>query len=563
MTISRVSQRSDSPLRIARHPATAWAVSLIALAAATAAMLPVRAQLDKAHVALVYVLIVLLGSSLGGRVLGLTVSALAFLSFDWAFLPPYNTLLVANPLDWLVLAVFLITSVVAAQLLARAQRSTAQALARTADVERLAALGAETLNAARPEAALAAIAEVIRSTLGVDSCQVYAFSAPGHAPSLVAHAGPQQVVTASTTERGDTDSQTLYSWASEQGSVTVERLDGTISVTSARDATPHDHIVPWAIMESARVITIPLRVRTENVGALRITNERGIELAVMQREFLDALSYYAALGAERVRLTADASRAEAFREADHLKNALLAAVSHDLRTPLTTMKALAHTIVERGADPGDVAATSIEEEVDRLTALVTDLLDLSRLTGGAIQFSPAINTADDLVGAALQRTAGIVSGRELRVYTDDGGNNETVLAAQFDFVHSLRVLVNLIENAVKYSPQSSVVEVHVSCEADKLLISVLDRGLGVPVSERARIFEPFYRAPHLPADTRGAGLGLAIARGLATGQGGELRYEPRDGGGSRFVFVLPDAQALLPTPDSAAVVSSDRTLTNF
>lgn len=529
-----------------------WTIALLTLGITTGAMLPVRAQLDKAHIALVYLLIVLLGSSLGGRVLGLTLSALAFLSFDWAFLPPYNTLLVENPLDWLVLAAFLITSVVAAQLLARAQHGTAQALARTAEVERLAALGAETLNAARPEAALAAIAEVIRFTLGVDSCEVYAFRAPGREPSLVAHAGPRELVAASTTDLGDTDSQTLYSWASEQGSVTVERLDGTISITSARDSAPHDHIVPWAMVESARVITIPLRVRTENVGALRITNEGGIELAVVQREFLDALSYYAALGAERVRLTADASRAEAFREADQLKNALLAAVSHDLRTPLTTMKALAHTIVERGADPGDAIAASIEEEVDRVTALVTDLLDLSRLTGGAIQFRSTINTADDLIGAAIQRTSGLFLDRELRVDAEEETDGDSILVGRFDFVHSLRVVVNLIENAVKYSPAESPIELRVRRDGDFLIVSVSDRGPGISASERGRIFEPFYRAPGVPSDTRGAGLGLAIARGLAMGQGGDLRFQPREGGGSVFVLMLPGADTILAADDSDA-----------
>ena len=529
-----------------RRRAVAWGISFFTLAGVTAGMLSVRPQLDKSHVALVYLLIVLLGSAGAGRLLGLTLSALAFLSFDWFFLPPYDTLVVANPLDWLVLAAFLITSVVAAQLLARAQQGTEAALARAAEVQRLSALGAETLNAARPEDALVAIAEVIRGTLGVDACDVYALRETGGEPSLVAHAralGPPTTKSTpnDTVNGSEGQMQTLLAWATEQGRVTIERLDGTLRVVDENDSNPHEHVVPWSDVQDARVITIPLRIRSGNVGALRITNERGIELEVSQREFLDALSYYAALGVERIRLAAHASHAELLREADRLKNALLAAVSHDLRTPLTTIKALAHELAERGARPGDPAASSIEEEVDRLTSLVTDLLDLSRLTGGAIQLRPAINTADDLIGAALQRTHGVLAQRAIRIVTEEG---QAILVGRFDFVQSLRVLVNLIENAIKYSPPNAEIEVSVHHDGGDLFIAVADRGLGVPVTERERIFEPFYRAPGVPADTRGAGLGLAIARGLAIAQGGNLRYEPRSGGGSVFILGLPGADAL-------------------
>src|SRR4051812_30536333 len=158
-------------LRIAR--VQRWVIALAVLLALTGAMLLVRADLEKVHVALLFLLVVLLGSAIDGSALGLTLAGLAFFFFDFFFLPPYNTLGLTNPLDWLVLASFLVTSIVAAQLLAHAQRRTQDARARALEVQRFSALGAETLNAAEPKQALAAIAEVIRATLGVDSCDIY------------------------------------------------------------------------------------------------------------------------------------------------------------------------------------------------------------------------------------------------------------------------------------------------------------------------------------------------------------------------------------------------------
>jgi two-component system sensor histidine kinase KdpD len=209
-------------------------------------------------------------------------------------------------------------------------------------------------------------------------------------------------------------------------------------------------------------------------------------------------------------------------------------VSHDLRTPLTTIKALAHDI----ATGGDDRAVTIEEESDRLNRFVADLLDLSRITGGALVVTPEVNAAEDLVGAALQRVSGALNGRTLDVAL---GAGEPLLVGRFDFVHSLRIVVNLIENALKYSPTGSAVEVSAQRDGDALELVVADRGPGVPSPERERIFEPFYRPAGGAPDAGGAGLGLSIARRLAEAQGGSVRYEPRDGGGSAFILRLPGA----------------------
>jgi two-component system, OmpR family, sensor histidine kinase KdpD len=490
-----------------------WAIAFVVLFALTGAMLLVRSQLDKAHVALLFLLVVLVGSAVDGNALGLTLAGSAFLLFDFLFLPPYYAFGLTNPLDWLVLASFLVTSIVAAQLLAHAQRRTREAHARTLEVEGFSRLGAETLNAAEPVQALAAIAEVIRATLDVDSCDIYVHRGSDADLELLAHA-----TTPATTPKPA---------SSPAASPAIGRFE------------PRGWTLPWGEIADARAVAIALTVHGRSVGVLRVTNDPHVDLASGQRDFLNALSYYAALGVERVQLAADASHNAALRDSDRMKNALLAAVSHDLRTPLTTVKALAHTIVERGASPGDSNAASIEEEADRLTSLITDLLDYSRLTGGALHLAPQIESADDLIGAALASVRGIVQTRSIRVTADAGS---IVPLGRFDFVHSVRVIVNLIENAVKYSAPDAPIDIGVHRADDKLVVSVADRGAGVSEQDRERIFEPFYRSPGAPPAAHGAGLGLAIARGLALAQRGDVIYAARQGGGSVFSLSLPAAE---------------------
>jgi two-component system, OmpR family, sensor histidine kinase KdpD len=273
-------------------------------------------------------------------------------------------------------------------------------------------------------------------------------------------------------------------------------------------------------------------VHARSVGMLALRHHEPIALDAGARRFLSALAYYAALGLERVRLVAEAERAEALREADRLKDALLASVSHDLRTPLTTIKALAHDI----AGDGDDRAATIEQQADRLNHMVADLLDLSRLNAGELPVRAEFNAAEDVVGAAIQQVSGAFGGREVRTSI---AWSEPVLVGRFDFVHALRILVNLLENAHKYSPREQPVDIELARAGSMISISVADRGPGIPVAERERIFEPFYRPERSTPDAGSAGLGLSIAQRLATAQGGTLTYADREGGGSVFTLELP------------------------
>jgi two-component system sensor histidine kinase KdpD len=221
-------------------------------------------------------------------------------------------------------------------------------------------------------------------------------------------------------------------------------------------------------------------------------------------------------------------------------------VSHDLRTPLTTIKAIAHEIVEGGSRD---RARVIEEESDRLDTLVGDLLDLSRIQSGAVRPSADVNTIDDLIGAALRRVDALLRGRPVDVDVP----RDDLLAGRFDLTNALRALVNLIENASKYSPAGSPITIQARREDGMVRISVGDRGPGVPGAECDRIFEPFYRPPGVSPDVRGTGLGLSIARGLAVAQGGTVEYAPRVDGGSSFSLVLPAADGSLPIEPGTAM----------
>jgi two-component system sensor histidine kinase KdpD len=502
-----------------------WVAWFALLAIVTAFLVSVRPHLNATYITLGYLLVVQGGSARRGRPLGLALAAVAFVSFDYFFLPPFGTLTIQDPLNWFVLVAFLATAVLSAQLLYRAQAEAADARQRADEIDRLASLGAETLSTARAEDALVAIAAVIRTSLALDACGVYAADPDSHRVRLAAQSGESAAA--------PPIDEKLVEWSAREGGGrgAAEFVDGT----STGDASVelilhHDGVHPLV-----RAFIRPLEARGRTVGVLRIARNEGLSASGAQIRVLDALSYYAALGLERVRLVADAERAQLLQEAHRAKDAVLASVSHDLRTPLTTIKGLAHEIAAGGDDRAEI----IEEEADRLTRFVAQMLDLSRIATGVAAPNIQPNEAEDLLGAAAQQVSGRLAGRELRVTTD---TSEALLFGSFDFSETLRAVVNLIDNAAKYSPPGTPIDLSATIEGPWLVFAVADRGPGIPRAERERIFDAFYRRPGASSgapDVGGAGLGLSIARGIAVAQRGGLDFEERPGGGSIFRFRVP------------------------
>jgi two-component system sensor histidine kinase KdpD len=334
-----------------------------------------------------------------------------------------------------------------------------------------------------------------------------------------------------------------------EGRIVALGSDGA-RITAPGDATPS---LLLGAAGSYVSIAVPLRMRGRTLGVVTLADTHGLALDRAQGAFAEGLAHYATLALERARLAAEAEHVAALREADRLKDAVVASVSHDLRTPLTTIRALASEM--RASQ--DERAMIIEEEAERLNRFVTDLLDLSRLRAGALALDPQVIAGEDLVGAALQRVAGLPAGERIVVRLPTDG---TLPAGRMDFVPTLRVLVNLLENALRHTPAERRVELEVEVAGNDLVFRVLDRGPGIDEGERERIFEPFQTA----SARAGTGLGLAIARSLAEAQGGSLEYLPRPGGGSVFVLKLP-AEAipgLTTSPhDSVSSLDADARLT--
>lgn len=515
-----------------RRRALTWLLWTGLLAAATVFMIVAggetsRGEFTQVHVVLVYLLIVLGGSATGGRALGVSLALAGVLLIDFYFQPPFGEISVGKPLDWVALVAFLVTAVVSTQLLARAQAEAEEARRRTVEVASLAQLGSETLSAGRAEDALAKVAEVIRQTLEMNECDIVAWDAgTGFRRGRA---------------REQASVEPLLQSVAETGAISWVRSDGEIV-----RARPSSSDVPQPpASEAITRLLLPLSVQDRVVGVLRLASDQPVQLGPAKRRFLDAILYYAALAVDRVRLVAEAEHAEALREADRLKDIVLASVSHDLRTPLTTIKALAQS----AAMQGNPAAAAIEEQADRLTRLVSDLLDLSRLKGGGFAVAPELNTAEDLIGAAVRQTRGLFSERQLRTVID---LDSPALVGQFDFSQSLRVLANLLENAARYSPPNEPIELGARREGDRLVFTVSDRGPGIRPEDATRIFEPFYRAANAAPDTGRAGLGLSIARTLAELQGGTVTHTPRPGGGSIFALSLPATEVPAEEVESGA-----------
>ncbi len=483
-----------------RHSAVGSVVSLVVMAALVAVMLPLRSHLSIATTALVLVVPVVTGVVVGGFGAGVFAVAAGFLVYDLVFIPPYFTLSVGVSENWVALGVYVAVMLLVARVVARLEAARAEARQHEEAIRRLFEL-TDLLIEDRP---LPEILELIVSTVhDAFVLQSVALLLPvENRLSLVASAGEPISDTA------------LRQVAPEPG---VPASLGT-TTSSRRDQTQ----------------TVALTAVGRPIGLLCIW---GAGFSPHDHELLHTFANHMALALERAQLREQAMRTELLEEVDRLQRALVGAVSHDLRTPLATIKASASTLRNAeanvsGPERQELLAL-IESQSDRLDRLVTNLLDVSRVQAGALELRNQPISVRDLVAEVLRAMGPTAGTFDITTSVDDD-----LPLVDVDHLLIGQVLANLLDNATRYAPPHTAITISAWQRDDGLVqVSVQDEGPGVSRSERADVFGMFSRS----GTSGGTGVGLSIAKAFVEAHGQGIWVEDGPGGGARFSFTLPPA----------------------
>jgi len=494
---------------------------------------------DVSNISMLYLLAVMAAAIAAGSGPAILASVAAFLAFDLFFINPRHRLSVSEPEEWVALGLLLLTGVITGQLAAALRNRAREARRREReavvlyDVVRL-------MTGPDLRESLAAVADRLRQELAL-AAVVIGFHG-GTGAGLWAEAGEQDAL-----ELAGGSGMAPKLMLGEGSRPTPERRGSP--GRWIRVLPPHLPGQPGGT--SDRLREVPVRLEDATVGLISLVRypQAGPFTAADDR-LLSAVGNQLAVAIERTRLREEAAEAEILRRTDELKTALLNTVSHDLRTPLSSIIASAGSLLQQDVrwseeERGDFAK-AIEEEGERLNRLVGNLLDLSRIQAGSLVPQRGWYDLSALVDDVLGRLRSVTSRH--RVTASIEGELPPVL---LDYIEIDEVLANLIENATKYTPPGSEITVRVTRQVDDVRVEVADRGPGIPTEALPRLFEPFYRVQREGQTARGTGLGLAVAKGLVEAHGGHVWAENREGGGARFVFTLPLGEPAQ-TPTEAA-----------
>lgn len=483
-------------------------VTLVGLGALLALLLPFRSHLSIAIPALAFVLPALTGVVIGGFVPGVVGALAGFLVYDYFFLPPYNTLTVRSPSNWIALAVYVVVVLVVAQVVASQRRARDDAQRRTEESERLFELSQALIGDLNLSQLLTHIVGTVQSVF---------------VPRWTALVLPVD-------GRDATRSGEVLRVAATAGQTLTEA--DVASVTSgggqARSLGLVDDTGP-------RRVSVALVVSHRPVGMLVLQD---VQLAERERNLLGTFANQAALTVDRAQLREQALRTRLLEEIDRWRRALMGAASHDLRTPLASIKTAVSSLrqVDAPLGPADRAELLelIELQADRLARLVTNLLDMTRIEAGALELRPTTVAFDELVTEAVASLGGLVSPGRIRVDAPDD-----LPLLHLDHVLISQVLANVLENAERLSPDDSSISVAArtapGSSATRVEIAVSDDGPGIAREERERVFEMFSQN----GGGGRAGLGLAIAKAFVEAHGGLIWIDPDVARGARVVFTVP------------------------
>jgi two-component system sensor histidine kinase KdpD len=463
-----------------RRQLMGYALAVVLCPLLTLVLASLRGQLNLTSDVLAFLVGVIAVALVGGFVPAILVAVAGSLLLNYYFTPPVHKFTIAEANNALALAVFVAVALIVSSVVDTAARRTRQAARASAESELLVTTAGSVL---RGQRAVEAVLDRVRESFGMESVTLLEC---GPSPGTAAH-GP----------------------------------------TTGWHAVAHSGEAPVARPSDADV-EVP-------VGEALSLALRGRSLPAADRRVLGAFAAYAAVALEQQRLAAAAEAARPIAEADRMRTALLAAVSHDLRTPLASAKAAVTSLrsdeVQWGQEDLDELLATADESLDRLAHLVDNLLDMSRLQAGALSVFPRPAGLDEIVARALDDIG--VPAAKVTVDIPDSLPEVRVDPAILE-----RVIVNLTQNALRYSPADTPPLLAASSLDDRVELRVVDRGPGIPRSHHDRMFVPFQRLGDTD-NTTGVGLGLALSRGLTEAMGGTLDPEETPGGGLTMTLTLP------------------------
>jgi two-component system, OmpR family, sensor histidine kinase KdpD len=449
---------------------------------------------NPATVGFTLLLTILLIAAYWGLRYAIFAALLGTAAYNYFFLPPLFKFTIADPQNWVALAAFLITAVIASQLAERARRSTMHANQRRREVERLYAFSQQLWLSENVFELLNIIPRHIVDSFDVSQAALYLD-------------GRREVYFF------DEASRALFS---------IDQL----KAISDRGEPVFDR--------AHKIAYMPLRMGVRSVGALGLANSD------LSRETLEAIGSLVAIAIERSNTVDKLTRSEAARESDRLRSVLLDSVTHEFRTPLTAIKASAETLqsdmeLEKPARKDLLAV--INEEADRLNRLVGEAAEVAQLDSGRIQLRFETRSMRDAIDAAIEKSQPALRDHPVGVNVDANAR------ARMDLDRIAEVIAQLLENAGKYSPPGAPIHVTAEVRGSEVMTSVADRGPGIDALDQQMIFEKFYRGRNQRMLIQGTGMGLPIAKAIVELHGGKIGVTSQLGQGSVFWFSLPGAGA--------------------
>jgi two-component system sensor histidine kinase KdpD len=445
---------------------------------------------NQTTVALTFLLAILTVSTVWGLRVSVFMSLAAMLAYDYFFLPPVGQFVIASPENWVALVAFLGTSLVASQLATRVRREADTAQRQRREIERLYSFSQQLLVEGNVIQLLNAIPNHIVDVFEVGAASLFLIN-----------------------------KQKFYRSGGGEAHFDEEEM---------RSAANREEPL---IIASRNISFVPVRIGVQPLGSL------GISGPILTRKTLEALGTLVAIAAERARAVERLGKAEAAREGEQLRSALLDSITHDLRTPLTSIKASVTSLLSQPQAPESnrrELLTIIEEEADRLNQLVGDAAEMARLDAGEFELKLERHSIDEIASAAIEQCRPFLAARPVNIHVD-----AALPPVRADFSRIKDVLVRLLENANAYSPAGTPITVSAEVSDGSLVTSVADQGPGIEDMEVGLIFDKFYRGKDQRFQVQGTGMGLPIAKAIVEAHGGSIGVTSQLGHGSVFYFSLP------------------------